>query len=289
MSPHVGVDRLEDCVNVILSYQNAGGGWATYENSILGEIINPAETFRNIMIDYPYVECSSASPRAFLRYPKHRVADIEAAMRRGREFLLSIQRADGRVRQLGHLLHVRHVVRRQGTHRDGFHLRPCPALRRAIAFLLSKQMRCGGWGRLLVQTKKYVQLEEANLTSSTPRGRRWRWPRGKQTGTRPLHKAARSLMRMQSGDGDWPQQPSWECSITIARSRPTTVTSSPSGRWRCQGRARRDPLAQERRRRNDADTRGGEKEKSGSGDGGAVEESASEGGMRRDRQERGWR
>ena len=26
-------DRLFDCVNVILSYQNACGGWATYENT----------------------------------------------------------------------------------------------------------------------------------------------------------------------------------------------------------------------------------------------------------------
>lgn len=26
-------DRLFDCVNVILSYQNADGGWATYENT----------------------------------------------------------------------------------------------------------------------------------------------------------------------------------------------------------------------------------------------------------------
>ena len=26
-------ERLHDCVNVILSYQNADGGWATYENT----------------------------------------------------------------------------------------------------------------------------------------------------------------------------------------------------------------------------------------------------------------
>lgn len=26
-------ERLYDCVNVILSYQNGDGGWATYENT----------------------------------------------------------------------------------------------------------------------------------------------------------------------------------------------------------------------------------------------------------------
>ena len=29
----LAVDRLFDCVNVILSYQNATGGWSTYENT----------------------------------------------------------------------------------------------------------------------------------------------------------------------------------------------------------------------------------------------------------------
>ena len=29
----LAADRLFDCVNVILSYQNPTGGWATYENT----------------------------------------------------------------------------------------------------------------------------------------------------------------------------------------------------------------------------------------------------------------
>lgn len=29
----VSSERLQDCVNVILSYQNSDGGWATYENT----------------------------------------------------------------------------------------------------------------------------------------------------------------------------------------------------------------------------------------------------------------
>ena len=37
LGPAVGeplaAERLYDCVNVILSYQNANGGWATYENT----------------------------------------------------------------------------------------------------------------------------------------------------------------------------------------------------------------------------------------------------------------
>ncbi len=33
VGPPIAADRLYDCVNVILSYQNATGGWATYENT----------------------------------------------------------------------------------------------------------------------------------------------------------------------------------------------------------------------------------------------------------------
>jgi cycloartenol synthase len=29
----ISPERLQDCVNVILSYQNSCGGWATYENT----------------------------------------------------------------------------------------------------------------------------------------------------------------------------------------------------------------------------------------------------------------
>ena len=33
MGDSVSSERLQDCVNVILSYQNGDGGWATYENT----------------------------------------------------------------------------------------------------------------------------------------------------------------------------------------------------------------------------------------------------------------
>ena len=32
VGPPIAAERLEECVNVLLSYQNPSGGWATYEN-----------------------------------------------------------------------------------------------------------------------------------------------------------------------------------------------------------------------------------------------------------------
>ena len=56
-------ERLYKAINVLLTYQNEDGGWATYENNRgwgWYEQLNPSEVFGDIMIDYSYVECSMA-------------------------------------------------------------------------------------------------------------------------------------------------------------------------------------------------------------------------------------
>ena len=63
------------------------------------QVLNPSETFGNIMVDYSYVECTSAcitGLTAFRRaYPDHRAHNIIAALDRAEKFVRSIQRPDG--------------------------------------------------------------------------------------------------------------------------------------------------------------------------------------------------
>ena len=165
-------ERLFDCVNVILSYQNGDGGWATYENTrsysalevrppmqthgsglikraaggwpmgaptaiasacmavlpcryayVIAnsyvralQIINPSETFGDIVIDYSYVECASACMTSLAEFA-HKVP----AAQDGRDCgipaagpaLRAKAAAAGRVlvRLLGRLLHLRGLVR----------------------------------------------------------------------------------------------------------------------------------------------------------------------------------
>jgi lanosterol synthase len=58
-STAVDLSRMKDCVDVILSLQNPGGGFASYE-LIRGnkrmEWLNTAEVFGDIMIEYDYPE-----------------------------------------------------------------------------------------------------------------------------------------------------------------------------------------------------------------------------------------
>ncbi|CAN0429780.1 unnamed protein product, partial [Laminaria digitata] len=100
--PSIGAQRLFDAVNILLSYQNRDGGWATYENTRgfrWYECLNPSETFGDIMIDYSYAECSCSAMtalNAFSKiYPDHRTAEIKRSMDNGRRFIRSIQRPDG--------------------------------------------------------------------------------------------------------------------------------------------------------------------------------------------------
>jgi len=232
-------ERLFDCVNVILSYQNkrTGGGWATYENTrSYGwlEYINPAETFGDIMIDYSYVECSSACITALSafrkKFPNHRKQEIEAAIRTGRDFLLSMQREDGSwYGSWGVCFTYAAWFGVDGLVAAGETAQSCPSIRKCCEFLTSKQRPDGGWGEsyLSCQNKVYSQLPENEPSHVVNTA----WAmlaliQGDHAKVNPkaLHAAARYLMRAQEANGDWPQQHisgvfNRNCMITYANYR----------------------------------------------------------------------
>jgi squalene/oxidosqualene cyclase-like protein len=95
--------RLDAAVELMLSLQNEDGGWATYEltrGPAWLERLNASDCFRDIMIDYSYVECTSACMQALHAYRERFGASssserIRTAIGRGRRFLESSQRVDG--------------------------------------------------------------------------------------------------------------------------------------------------------------------------------------------------
>jgi squalene/oxidosqualene cyclase-like protein len=95
--------RLDAAVELILSLQNADGGWATYEltrGPAWLELLNASDCFRDIMIDYSYIECTSACMQALRAYGKRFPGSaydtrMNVAISRGRRFLESAQRPDG--------------------------------------------------------------------------------------------------------------------------------------------------------------------------------------------------
>jgi squalene/oxidosqualene cyclase-like protein len=154
-------ERLFDAVNVILCLHNEDGGWATYENNRgygWYELLNPSEVFGDIMIDYSYVECTCAcitALKAFLNSPDpvlatHRTDEILHAVLAGREFIKSIQRADGSwygswavCFTYGTWFGIEGLVAADEPIDS-------PAIQKALRFLLSKQNPNGGWGESYV-------------------------------------------------------------------------------------------------------------------------------------------
>jgi len=95
-------ERIFDAVDTILTYQNATGACSSYEptrGSEALEILNAAEVFGKIMVEYDYVECTTAVVTAlslFKKYwPGHRSKEIDAFVARSVAWIKTAQLPDG--------------------------------------------------------------------------------------------------------------------------------------------------------------------------------------------------
>jgi cycloartenol synthase len=214
----ISPNRLHAAVNVMLSYQNSGGGWATYERTRSTkwlELINPSETFGDIVIDYPYVECSSACMTALAAFakvhPEHRKAEIARSLAAGRRFVLGSQRPDGSwYGSWGVCFTYGAWFGCEALAATGSTLESCAALRKATAFLLERQCADGGWGEsyLSCQDKVYTQLPGGESQAFNTAWAMLALLAAGQASVdpAPLARGAASLLRAQLPSGDWPQE-----------------------------------------------------------------------------------
>jgi squalene/oxidosqualene cyclase-like protein len=206
--------RLFDAVNVMLSYQNADGGWPTYENQrsyAWLEYLNPAECFDGIMVDYSYVELSSACIRSLLyfqkQYPNHRKAEIDRACKRGIDYILNIQRPDGSWHgswavcyTYGTWFGVEALVATGHQRHEG--------VDRACEFLLAHQRSDGAWGEDFKSCveRRWVEHKEGHAVHTS-------WAvmtlmvaaRDNDRDKMAVRRGIRWIIEKQHANGDWDQ------------------------------------------------------------------------------------
>uniref|UniRef100_A0AAR2M4N2 Terpene cyclase/mutase family member n=1 Tax=Pygocentrus nattereri TaxID=42514 RepID=A0AAR2M4N2_PYGNA len=215
ITDHIPAERLFDAVNVLLSMKNADGGFATYETKRGGkllELLNPSEVFGDIMIDYTYVECTSAAMQALQHfhhvYPEHRAQEIRNMLQQGLDYCRRMQRPDGSWEgswgvcfTYGVWFGLEAFACMGHTFRDGYD----GYVRRACDFLLSKQMEDGGWGEDFESCEQrcYVQSKNSQIHNTC-----WallglmavRYP-----DLKVIEHGIQLLIDKQLLNGDWPQ------------------------------------------------------------------------------------
>ncbi|TIC96193.1 Lanosterol synthase [Colletotrichum higginsianum] len=143
--------RLKDCVDTLLLMQNKDGGFASYEKirgSEYLELLNPAEVFDRIMVEYSYPECTTAVLTAlslFKRhFPQYRTRKIDETIRRAVGFVGRSQKEDGSWYGAWAIrFSYATFFALQSLEAVGEQHHNSERVRRACAFLLSKQMEDG--------------------------------------------------------------------------------------------------------------------------------------------------
>lgn len=94
--------RIFDAIDTLLTYQNPSGGCASYEPTRGPEwleMLNAAEVFERIMVEYDYPECTTAVVTALSLFRKHwpdyRAAEIDAFVARAVRYIKSAQMPHG--------------------------------------------------------------------------------------------------------------------------------------------------------------------------------------------------
>ncbi|XP_046553648.1 LOW QUALITY PROTEIN: lanosterol synthase-like [Haliotis rubra] len=217
LGKHVPKERLYQAVDVLLDMRNSDGGFASYETKRGGtllELLNPSEVFGDIMIDYTYVECTSAVMQAVKhfteKHPEYRADEIQFVLDDGLSYVRNKQRPDGSWEGSWGVCF---------TYGGWFGLEAFACMgfrydknnvpqevRRACEFFVKKQNADGGWGEDFesCEEQQYVASKESQVVNTC-----WvllglmavRYP-----GVDVIERGVRLLMDRQHDNGDWPQE-----------------------------------------------------------------------------------
>ncbi len=162
-------ENLYSGIDVLLSLQNLGsfhfGSFSTYEKiraTPLLELINPAEVFGNIMVEYPYVECTDSSVLGLTYFRDHydyKKDEITIAINRAIDYIKSCQEPDGSWYGCWGVCYTyASMFALESLKSVGLNYENSSHVKKACDFLISRQEIDGGWGETMKssETHNYV-------------------------------------------------------------------------------------------------------------------------------------
>ncbi|RLN03681.1 hypothetical protein C2845_PM13G05590 [Panicum miliaceum] len=218
-SPDIAGDPMETC-RLHDAVNNPNGGYGTWELARTYpwmEIFNMTEIYADIMVEHQYVECTSSVIQALVLFrekcPGHRKDEIDQCIRRATEFIEKLQNDDGSwFGSWGICFTYGTWFAIEGLSAVGQSYRNSTCIQKACKFLLSKQLCNGGWGEshLSSRTKIATSIRTPIINIKCNYQaylEKMKQPMQKvERDPTPLHKAARLIMSMQLGNGDFPQE-----------------------------------------------------------------------------------
>ncbi|KAJ0424939.1 terpenoid cyclases/protein prenyltransferase alpha-alpha toroid [Aspergillus carlsbadensis] len=159
--------RIFEAVDTLLTYQNQSGGCASYEptrGSRYLEMLNAAEVFGGIMVEYDYPECTTAVLTAislFSKYwPDYRTAEIQTFIQRALAYIKQTQHPDGSwYGSWGVCFTYGTMFALESLASVGETYHNSARVRQACEFLLSKQREDGGWSESFESCEKMQYIE----------------------------------------------------------------------------------------------------------------------------------
>jgi lanosterol synthase len=171
--------RIFDAIDILLKYQNASGACSSYEptrGSELLEMFNAAEVFGKIMVEYDYVECSTAVITALSLFSKHwpsyRTKDIEEFRARVLVFIKRDQRDEGGwYGNWAICFTYATMFALESLSSVGESYATSSHSKRGCDFLISKQRDDGGWSESYRVSSTFHRIHlrsKSKLTKSSP-------------------------------------------------------------------------------------------------------------------------
>ncbi|KAK7207852.1 terpenoid cyclases/protein prenyltransferase alpha-alpha toroid [Myxozyma melibiosi] len=172
-------EKIYPAVDVLLSLQNRGsfsfGSFSSYEQ-IRGppilEWINPAEVFGNIMVEYPYVECSDSvviGLSYFRDHSDYRHAEVVQAIDDAVKFIKSEQDSNGGwYGSWGICYTYAGMFAIEALSYQGENYENSEWIRKGCHFLAKRQEEDGGWGESYrsCETVTYVSHEQTQVVNT---------------------------------------------------------------------------------------------------------------------------